>query len=121
MKLIEIFRKRDRSVCENRDIILADRDSRLTICVGNQASYSHSVHGSVGFWYSIEYDHDAFVLSHNVKYDDPESVEKGLCGGDSAVLTCTLRAMRRGTYVVKVVHDYRGDIERVVTYTITVK
>ncbi len=44
----------------------------------------------------------------------------GMCGGDSAVQTCTFRALKKGTYAIKIIHEFRGDIEKVITYTITV-
>jgi len=106
----------------SRDIVkLEDEDSKITIKLGSEIEYSHRVHGSVGSSYHANYDKSAFKLSYETKYDNPESVAMGMCGGDSAVQTCTFRALKKGTYKLKVIHEFRGDIERVITYTITVK
>lgn len=102
-------------------ISLGENDSKLTVNVGDQLRYSHSVHGSVGYDYKVEYDKSAFKLTHNTEYDNPESVAMGMCGGDSAVKTCILQALKKGKYKVKVIHEFRGAVERVITYTITVK
>lgn len=106
----------------SRDVVtLDDRDSTITIHLGNEIVYSHRVHGSVGSSYRVDYDKSAFKLSYETKYDSPESVAMGMCGGDSAVQTCTFRALKKGAYKIKVIHEFRGDIERVITYMITVK
>lgn len=44
-----------------------------------------------------------------------------MCGGDQATKTCILEALKKGIYQIKVIHDYRGETERLITYTITVK
>ncbi|MCM1111332.1 MAG: hypothetical protein NC336_08995 [Clostridium sp.] len=100
---------------------LQDTDSAVTIKVGFQLLYSHPVHGSVGSSYRVEYDKNAFELSYDTIYDNPDAVAEGMCGADSAVQTVTLRALKKGQYTVKVIHEFRGDVERVVTYKITVK
>lgn len=105
----------------SRDVVkLEDENSKVSIKLGNEIEYSHRVHSSVGSSYRVDYDKSAFKLSYETKYDNPESVAMGMCGGDSAVQTCTFRALKKGTYTIKVIHEFRGDIEKIITYTITV-
>lgn len=105
----------------SRDIIiLEDEDSEITIMLGSEIEYSHRVHASVGSSYHVEYNKSAFKLSCEKNFDNPESVAMGMCGGDSAVQTCTLRTLKKGSHKIKIIHEFRGDIERVITYTITV-
>lgn len=100
---------------------LGDKDSKINITLGGQLRYSHSIHGSVGYDYKIEYDETAFVLTKQIKYDNPDAVSKGMCGGDSAVLTSTLIPQKKGKYIIKVIHTFRGNVNSVITYHITVK
>lgn len=99
---------------------LDDKGGKLTIKVGDTVQYSGKVHASVGIGYWIEYDEDAFVLNCDTKYNNPGAVAAGMCGGDAAVRTCTLRALKKGVYKVNVIHDFRGKTEKVITYTISV-
>lgn len=104
----------------NNMVILEDNDSKMIISIGNEIKYSYPIHGSVGTEYRIEYDSTAFQMSCTTVYDDPISVALGMCGGDKAVRTCKLRPLKLGEYTIKIIHEFRGDVERVVTHTITV-
>ncbi|MCM1140597.1 MAG: hypothetical protein NC453_18660 [Muribaculum sp.] len=101
--------------------ILGDGDSKINIPIECEIQYSHSIHGSVGYNYSVEYDKRAFKLSENLKYKKPDAVAKGMCGGDEAILTSTLTPMQKGKFTVKIIHTFRGSQERVITHVITVK
>lgn len=92
----------------------------ITINAGDYIKYTHAVHGSVGINYKVEFDDTAFEADYNIKYDDPDAVEAGMCGGDSAVRTTTLTSLKKGKYTVKVIHDFRGTVEKVLTYKIIV-
>lgn len=102
-------------------IILGDTDSNIDIPLDSQIQYSHSIYSSVGYNYEIEYDKAAFVLTYKTIYDDPDAVSKGMCGGDSAILTTTLIPQKKGTHIVKVIHTFRGNVNSVITYCINVK
>lgn len=101
--------------------ILGDEDSKISIPLGCDIVYSHSVHGSVGYDYSMEYDRTAFKLSENLRYNNPDAVANGMCGGDKAILTSTLTTMKKGRFIIKIIHTFRGSQERVITHDITVK
>lgn len=101
--------------------ILGDEDSKIIVPLGCVIKYSHSVHGSVGYGYEVEYDKRAFTLSENLKYKNPDAVAKGMCGGDEAILTSILTPKQKGRFTVKVIHTFRGSQERVIIYDITIK
>lgn len=98
---------------------LKEHDSIYIIKLGDVMQYSHSIHPSVGFDYSMEYDEKAFNLSYDIKYDDRYDPDKE--GSDSANQTCTLKSLKKGFFKVKVIHLYRGKTERIITYKIIVK
>lgn len=106
---------------KSRPVILEDKDSSVSIGMGNSLQYSHSVYGSVGSGYRVEYDKQAFSMDYTAEYDDPEAVAAGMCGGDSAVQTCIFKPLKRGKYTIRIIHEFRGTVERTVTYKITVK
>lgn len=92
----------------------------LTINLGDAVRYSAPVHFSVGSEYTMECDKTAFDIDCSTLYDHPEDMEMGMCGADSAMQIYTLRPLKKGEFIVKAIHDFRGDIERVITYTIVV-
>lgn len=102
-------------------IILEDKDSNISVPFGWYIQYSHSVHESVGFGYNVEYDKNAFELSEKLKYNNPDAIAKGMCGGDQAILTSTLTPKHTGNFTVKVIHTFRGNEERILKYNITIR
>ena len=98
---------------------LKEHDSEYTINLGDIIQYSHSIHPSVGFEYSMVYDENAFKLSCNIKYDDDYDPNED--GGDSANQTYTLKSLKKGIFKVKVIHLFRGTTERIITYKIIIK
>lgn len=92
----------------------------ITINTGDDIKYTHAIHGSVGINYTVEFDDTAFEAYYNIKYDAPDAVEAGMCGGDSAMRTTTLTSLKKGTYTVRVIHSFRGTVEKVLTYKIIV-
>lgn len=98
---------------------LKEHDSIYIIKLGDVMQYSHSIHPSVGFNYSMVYDENAFNLSYDIKYDDRYGLDKE--GGDLANKTYTLKSLKKGFFKVKVIHLYRGETERIITYKIIVK
>ena len=98
---------------------LKEHDSIYIIKLGDVMQYSHSIYPSVGFYYSMEYDENAFKLSYDIKYNDRYDPDKE--GGDLANKTCTLKSLKKGFFKVKVIHLYRGETERIITYKIIVK
>lgn len=92
----------------------------LTVSQGVLIKYSHAVHGSVGITYRMEYNKDAFEMSCDTEYSNPQAVRQHMCGADRGVATCTLKAMKKGTYTIKVIHEFRGEVENTETYTVNV-
>ena len=94
--------------------------SAINVSLSETFSYSYNIHGSVGYDYDIEYNKSAFDVETTIAYDDPEAVEAGMCGGDSAIKTCVFRPKKRGTFTIKVIHQFRGNTEDVITYNVRV-
>lgn len=104
-----------------KTVKLKDEDEKLTINLGDELLYCHSVHASVGYGYWIDYDEDAFKMDCETVYLYPENMEQNMCGGDAAERTCVLQSLKKGDFTVKVIHDFRGETEQVITYTVIVK
>ncbi|MCH5311609.1 MAG: hypothetical protein J1E57_06600 [Prevotella sp.] len=102
-------------------IILSEGNDFLKIKTGSVLKYSHSIHESVGYSYNVEYDNTAFEMDYSVKYGNPSAVEAGMCGGDAAVKTCTFKTLKRGTYTIRIIHEFRSNIEGILNYKISVK
>lgn len=100
---------------------LKDNDGQVNIALSDNLRYSYPIWESVGENFKIEYDKDAFKLSESVRYDNPVFVIFGMSGGDKGMKTCTLRPLKLGEFTIRVLHDFRGDIQRVVTYKVTVE
>ena len=96
--------------------ILPQEDLTITISLSETLSYSHKIHGSVGYSFNVEYDETAFLVDTHVVYDNPKAVEEELCGGDSAVKTCVFTPRKKGKYTIKIVHKFRGDTTNVITF-----
>lgn len=100
---------------------LPDEDGNLTVPLGEAIQYSDKVHGSVGIGYRVEYDKEDFKMDSTSEFDNPGSIARRECGGDSAVKTCILTPLRKGTFTVRIIHEFRGEVEKVVTFRIKVK
>lgn len=106
---------------KTKPINLPDKNSTIKIPLGSTLSYSHAVHGSVGYGYHLDYNKTEFAIDYSYKYDNPEAVELGMCGADSAKQTCIIKPLKKGKFTIKVVHTFRGQTERIITYKIVVK
>lgn len=96
--------------------------TRTTISLRSDSiQFSGRSHHSVGIDFQVECDTAAFAMETKVKYTYPESMEQGLCGGDDATATYTLRPRKRGTHVVYTVVNFRGDEESRTKHVIIVK
>ena len=96
--------------------------SQTTISLRSDSiQFSGRSHHSVGIDFQVECDTAAFAMESKVKYTYPESMEQGLCGGDDATTTYTLRPKKRGTHVVYTVVNFRGDEESRTKHVIIVK
>lgn len=101
-------------------IILPDKDATLKVSLGDTVEYSHSVYSSVGHDYRAEYVESAFDKYYHMAYDSPEEVNAGMNGADSGIKTYTFKTLRKGTYTIVITHDYRGNVEKILTYKIIV-
>lgn len=96
--------------------------SKTTISLRSDSiQVSGRSHNSVGIDFCVECDTAAFASSSKVEYVFPESMEKGLCGGDESTTTYTLRPKKRGTFVVYTVVYFRGNEESRTKHVIIVK
>ena len=113
-------KNKDRESMADYGWSLPQKDSTITATLFDRFSYSHSIHGSVGYDFNVEYDKTAFHVKNYVEYKDPKAVERGMCGGDSAVKTCEFSPLKKGTYEIRIIHEFRGDVTSVITYKIIV-
>lgn len=90
------------------------------ISINNKLSYSGEIHASVGKSYNVEYDTTAFDMQSDIKYNNPESVKSGICGGDRAVKTVTFTPLKPGDYTIKVLHYFRGQTTDSLTFKVTI-
>lgn len=102
-------------------VILPQENDSFFVMRGKELQYSAKVHTSVGIEYKVEYDLKAFKLETKKIYDKPEEVRNGLAGGDSAVMKCVFIPLKSGKYTIKIIHKFRGEIEKIITYKISVK
>jgi hypothetical protein len=111
-------------MASSRVIVLnhGDVKSKATVLLRSDSiQFSGRSHNSVGIDFQLECDTAAFYRSKRVEYMYPESMEQGLCGGDDATTTYTLRPKKRGTHVVYTVVNFRGDEESRTKHVIIVK
>lgn len=101
-------------------IALPEKDATLNVSLGDTVGYSHSVYCSVGHNYCAEYDTSAFDKYYHMAYDRPEEVDAGMDGADSGIKTYTFKTLKKGTYTIVITHDYRGNVEKILTYKIIV-
>lgn len=102
-------------------VVLPDKDSKFTVKVGEKLEYTGKIHPSVGIGYTVDYDKQAFNMTYQTRYNNPGAMEEGMSGGDSGSTTCVFTALKKGTYKIKVLHDFRGTTEKTVTFLIKVK
>lgn len=101
-------------------ITLPKKDATLNVSLGDTVEYSHSVYCSVGHDYCAKYDTSAFDKHYHMTYDRPEEVDAGMDGADSGIKTYTFKTLKKGTYSIVITHDYRGNVEKILTYKIIV-
>ena len=95
-----------------------------TIILGKEDEgvfFTGKVHGSVGISFLIGGDLDAFEIERNGHYLHPELMAKGMCGGDEEELTYYLRPKKRGSFVVNLIEDFRGEERELATRIIIVQ
>ena len=104
----------------SQTIKLDNTTTEYSISTNEILSYSGEVHASVGKSYSVEYDTTAFEMQSDIKYNNPESVKAGMCGGDKAVKTASFTPLKTGDYTIKVLHNFRGQTTDSTTYKISI-
>ena len=87
--------------------------------VGDSFVLTSTRHGSVGMNCYMEYDHDAFDVKESSAYDNPQ--KQNTCGGDRQTITYKFTCKKRGTFVIRSVEDFRGELSTRAEYSITVK
>ena len=102
---------------DNRRFIVTDNGVRAN----QPLTYSSEVHASVGSWFKIDYDSTAFHMTSRMKYYNPESVERGECGGDKGELTYILTPKKKGIFVIYETKDFRGKIVSRTKHRISVR
>lgn len=109
------------AVCTTHGSALPDRNATMAVRLGKVLEYRAEIYPSVGLNYYAEYDKDAFDVTRNIVYDRPKDVEAGMCGSDSGVCYTFLKTLKKGRYTLRIVHDYRGNVQRTVDFKIKVK
>lgn len=93
----------------------------IEIKKGQSVCFSGEEFGSVGTSFLMEYDESAFDVKSTSVYDNPNYDDEPVCGGDSAVRIIILTAKQSGTFKVRCIKDFRGDVEGEREYTIVVE
>lgn len=106
---------------KTNEVVLPDKNVTIKVNVESIFTYSHSIYGSVGYTYRVEYDKDAFELVSTIVYDSPADMEAGMDGADSAIKTVKFTSLKKGVYIIKVFNEFRGDVESTRIYKIIVK
>lgn len=96
--------------------------NRHKLKIGETFTYTAETYPSVGYSFHADYDDkEAFKEKYSVKYEDPESIEDGMCGADKGMTTLTLRAQKKGKFTVKIIHTFRGKVEKELTLKFSVR
>ena len=113
--------KKEQTIAKKQAIILKDATDEYSATLSDEIYYTHEVHGSVGISYFADFDTSAFEMRSVMKYDNPEMVEAGMCGGDSGEKTSIFIPQKAGNYEIKIYHNFRGEITDSLTFKVNVK
>ena len=76
---------------------------------GDFLTFESRVHRSVGMWYELDYDKDAFTESRSYEYVD-SSFEANPCpGGDEQIVTICLTPLKKGRFCITEIENFRGE------------
>lgn len=101
-------------------IRLTNKDTVVTVSVGEEFWYSAKTYGSIGKYYKLDYDEDAFEVKRTTHYYYPESVTRGMCGKDEGVEISIFKPLKQGQYPIKVICMDKTKVKKIITYTIIV-
>lgn len=93
---------------------------RYEMEIGQDLDIISTVHGSVGISVDVYYDESQFSLKKYLRYHNPESIERGLCGGDEATKTFKFTPLKVGIHRIVLLEDFREDIVNTKVYEIVV-
>lgn len=113
--------KKEQVITKKQAIILDDESYEYSATLCDELYYTHEVHSSVGSSYYADFDTSAFEMRTAMKYDDPESVKEGMCGGDRGEKTSIFIPRKTGNYKIKIYHNFRGKITDSLTFKVNIK
>ena len=91
---------------------------KIKVPISTVLTYEHTVHESVGYMYSSVYDEDAFEEYTSKEYEQVQIF--GMCGGDRALKKTELKTLKRGDFLIKIVHSFRYEVKSVECYSVHV-
>lgn len=97
------------------------KDTDKVISINDEIIFESFVHGSVGIWYELDYDKEAFAEDRTYKYVDPSFLEKRTCGGDKEEVIVSLTALKKGVFRINEIENFRGNRRKIKTHKIRVK
>ena len=89
---------------DDNDNILEQKEC----CVGDTIYLRGVRHGSVGLDCSLQYDESAFNVEASSTYDHPGRSQ--MPGGDKQTIVFTVICKKRGSYLIKMIENFRGQI-----------
>lgn len=116
-----IIEMKEQVIAKKRAIILDEESDEYNATLSDELYYTHEVHASVGSSYYAEFDTSAFEMRAAMKFDNPESVREGMCGGDRGEKTSIFIPRKTGNYKIKIYHNFRGKITDSITYKVYIK
>lgn len=110
----------NKKVCKHRNCPQVTDTKTISLKDGI-LEYSGTSHASVGSDYTVEFNASEFDGVNEVQWNNPKSMEMGLCGGDKATIKYTLKPLKKGKFIVTEYHTFRGDTTEIITHRIIVK
>lgn len=79
---------------------------------GNEIKFAGISHGSVGYFYELDFPQDAFSAKRTFNYYEPDKVKMGMCGADKASVKFVLKPLRSGVFCIKERTLFRGSLKK---------
>jgi hypothetical protein len=117
----ETFNPKAEVIDKNKKVILSEIKNQYEVNVGQQLTYTASIHGSVGYTCEVYSSDENIVKFIDKKHEYDNPANSNMSGGDAATNTYTFEAIESGETSINVIKYFRGDIENSYELKITVK
>lgn len=98
-------------------------EGAITVRPGERLTWSYRQHASVGYGASHTVSNAGVVrlVDTRTVYEHPEHMQGPMTGGDAATGTFVFEAVAAGEAVIELRNDFRGQVEKRVRVTVTVR